>query len=170
VSAPVADPRLGAVSDVGPADRDLPDGPINWLTLGPAEARSAFLDLNRWVNFVRVAYGLPAAVIPPFWHRHDELIWELSALHLHWLNAYHPDAPLSAPTHWHHDFAVARVRLREWVATNGTRLDRDRPTRVTAWPGEAPAAVAGEVVISDRDEDFRNFLHEDYLQRQRTHG
>jgi hypothetical protein len=170
VSARVADAGLGAVSDVGPADRDLPDGPINWLTLGPAEARSAFLDLNRWVNFVRVAYGLPATVIPPFWHRHDELIWELSALHLHWLNAYHPDAPLSAPAHWHHDFAAARVRLREWVATNGTRLDRDRPTRVTAWPGEAPAAVAGEVVISDRDEDFRNFLHADYLQRQRTHG
>lgn len=163
----MSEPRLAAKSEFGPVDRDLPDGPINWLILGPEEARSAFLDLNRWVNFVRVAYGLPPTVIPPFWHRHDELIWELSAMHLHWLNAYHPDAPLSAPAQWHHDFAAARSRLREWVATNGTRLDRDRPTRVTAWPGEAPVAVAAEVLISDRNEDFQHFLQEDYLQRQR---
>ena len=70
VSEPVAEPRLAAVSDFGPADRDLPDGPINWLTLGPDEARSAFLDLNRWVNFVRVAlraaaHGDPAVLAPP---------------------------------------------------------------------------------------------------------
>ena len=163
----MSEPRFATVSGLDPDDRDLPDGPINWLTLGPEEARSAFLDLNRWVNFVRVAYGLPPTVIPPFWHRHDELIWELSALHQHWLNAYHPDAPLSAPAHWHHDFAAARVRLREWVATNGTRLDRDRPTRVAAWPGEPSVASPGEVAITDRDEDFRNFLQEDVLQRQR---
>ena len=164
----MSEPRLAAAPGFGPADQDLPDGPINWLTLGPEEARSAFLDLNRWVNFVRVAYGLPPAVIPPFWHRHDEMIWELSALHQHWLNAYHPDAPLSAPAHWHHDFAAARVRLREWVATNGTRLDRDRPTRVTAWPGEPSDTSRGEVEITDRDRDFRNFLQEDFLQRQRA--
>ena len=164
----MSEPRLAPVSGLGPADQDLPDGPINWLTLGPEEARSAFLDLNRWVNFVRVAYGLPPTVIPPFWHRHDEMIWELSALHHHWLNAYHPDAPLSAPAHWHHDFAAARVRLREWVAINGTRLDRDRPTRVTAWPGEPPVTNRGEVEITDRDEDFRKFLQEDFVQRERT--
>jgi hypothetical protein len=166
----VSAPRLTAASDFDPANRDLPNGPIDWLALGPEEARCAFIDLNRWVNFLRVAYGLPPTIIPPFWHRHDELIWELSALHLHWLNSYHPDAPLSAPNHWHHDFAAARVRLREWVATNGTRLDRDRPTRVTAWPGEPPVAVAGEVVITNRDEDFRKFLQEDFLQRQRHGG
>lgn len=34
----------------------------------------------------------PVAVIPPFWHRHPELVWELSALHLHWLCAYDPEA------------------------------------------------------------------------------
>jgi hypothetical protein len=161
-------PQLAPVSGLGPADQDLPDGPINWLTLGPEEARSAFLDLNRWVNFVRVAYGLPPTVIPPFWHRHDEMIWELSALHQHWLNTYHPDSPLSAPAHWHHDFAAARVRLREWVAINGTRLDRDRPTRVTAWPGEPPVTSRGEVEITDREEDFRKFLQEDFVQRERA--
>jgi hypothetical protein len=115
----VSEPRLAVPSDVGPSDQDLPESPINWLTLGPEEARSAFLDLNHWVDFVRTTYGLPPTVIPPLWHRHDELIWELSALHQHWLNAYHRDAPLSAPANWHHDFSLARERLREWVATNG---------------------------------------------------
>jgi hypothetical protein len=162
----VTEPRLAAVSDVGPADQDLPESPINWLTLGPEEARSAFHDLNHWVNFVRTTYGLAPTVIPPLWHRHDELIWELSALHQHWLNAYHRDAPLSAPAHWHHDFSLARERLREWVATSGTRLDRDRPTRVAAWPGEPPVSSPGEVAITDRDEDFRDFLQEDFVQRQ----
>lgn len=160
-------PPVAATTASGPADRDIPESPINWLALGPREARSAFIDLDRWVNFLRVAYGLPPAIVPPFWHRHDELIWELSALHLDWLNSYHPDAPLSAPNHWHQDFAAARVRLREWVATTGTRLDRDRPTRVTAWPGEPVARVAGEVAITNRDADFRRFLDEDLEQRQR---
>lgn len=165
-SWPEAEPGNG----LGSADSEVPDGPINWLTLGPEEARSALLDLNRWVDFVRVAYGLPPTVIPPFWHRHDELIWELSALHLHWLNAYDPHASLSSPSHWHSDFAAARLRLRDWVATNGTRLDRDRPTRVTAWPGEPPYAVTSELEIANREDDFRDFLHEDFLQRQRRSG
>nr|WP_246377731.1 hypothetical protein [Nocardioides ginsengisegetis] len=146
--------------------RDIPDSPINWLLLSADEARSELLDLDRWVTFLRVAYGLPPTIVPPSWHRHDELIWELSALHLHWLNSYHPDAPLSAPNHWHQDFAAARVRLREWVATNGARLDRDRPTRVTPWPGERPAAVGGEVEVVDRAEDFRRFLEEDFEKRR----
>ena len=46
--------------------------------------------------------------------------------------ARHQPAPLG----WHRDFADARQRLRDWVAASGTRLDRDRPTRQTAWPGE----------------------------------
>lgn len=147
------------------ADQDLPIGPINWLTLGADEAHAAFLDLDNWVHFIRVAYGLPPTIVPPFWHRHDELIWELSALHLYWLNSYHHDSPLSAPAHWHHDFAAARVRLREWVANSGTRVDRDRPTRVTAWPGEPVDAVAAEILMTNREKDFHAFLLEDYRQR-----
>lgn len=154
------------MSGFAPADPDIPQSPINWLTMGPEEARSAFLDLDRWVTFLRLAYGLPATIVPPMWHRHDELIWELSALHLHWLNSYHPDAPLSGPLNWHQDFAASRVRLREWVSTSGARLDRDRPTRVTAWPGEQPSPSTGEVTITDREEDFQRFLDEDSAQRQ----
>src|SRR3546814_7097678 len=57
-------------------------------------------------------------------------------LHLHWLCAYDPNQNGSAPLGWHRDFADARLRLRDWVATCGTRLDRDRPTRQATWPGE----------------------------------
>lgn len=63
-------------------------------------------------------------MIPPFWHRHDELVWELSALHLHWLCTYHPEQDGYEPFGWHRDFADARARLRKWVAASATRLTR----------------------------------------------
>jgi hypothetical protein len=162
-----------ADSDSNVADRlpyPLPgtDGdvrPINWLTLSAEDAEAEFLDLNRWVDWLRRAYGLPPTVLPPLWHRHDELIWELSALHTHWLNSYHPDASPSAPLAWHRDFADTRNRLREWIAICGTRLDRDRPTRQTAWPGEPPAEPAPESIIANRDEDFVAFLLDDVNSR-----
>ena len=65
-----------------------PPHPINWNLLGPEDMEAEWLELNRWVHWLRRTYGLPAAVIPPFWHHHTELLWELSALHLHWLCCY----------------------------------------------------------------------------------
>ena len=146
---------------------DEPLGPINWNLLSADEAHAEWLDLNAWVHWLRRTYGLPPTVIPPYWHRHDELIWELSALHTHWLNAYDPDGSPSGPIAWHRDFAEARTRLREWVSTAGTRLDRDRPTRRTAWPGEQPAQPAPEVVIEDREADFVRFVVDDLAARRR---
>ncbi|MGR3558458.1 hypothetical protein, partial [Pseudooceanicola nanhaiensis] len=64
------------------------------------------------------------------------------------------------------DFAEARQRLRDWVAASGTRLDRDRPTRQTAWPGEEPADPVEDIVIPDRAEDFRAFVEADVARRQ----
>lgn len=121
-------------------EMSLPDPPrpINWNLLSADDAEAEWLELNAWVNWLRRTYGLPAAIIPPYWHRHPELVWELSALHLHWLGAYDPEQNGSAPLGWHRDFADARERLREWAAASGTRLDRDRPTRQTLWPGEDP--------------------------------
>lgn len=113
----------------GEDDESAPPHPVNWYLLRADELEAEWYALNRWVETLRRTYGLPASVIPPFWHRHDELRWELSALHLHWLCAYHPEQDGSAPFGWHRDFADARQRLREWVAASGTRLDRDRPTR-----------------------------------------
>lgn len=52
----------------------------------------------------------------------------------------------------------ARQRLRDWVAASGTRLDRDRPTRQTTWPGEEPAPHVEDIVIEDRDDEFTDFV------------
>jgi hypothetical protein len=143
-----------------------PPHPINWNLLTADEAETEWVELNRWVNWLRRTYGLPASVVPPLWHRHPELVWELSALHLHWLCAYDPDQHGSAPLGWHRDFADARQRLRDWIATSGTRLERDRPTRLTSWPGESPAASVEDAVIDDRDEDFVQFVLDDVRSRQ----
>ena len=131
-----------------------PPHPVNWHLLRADPLEKEWYALNRWVETLRRTYGLPASVIPPMWHRHPELLWELSALHLHWLCAYHPEQDGSAPFGWHRDFADARARLREWVASSGTRLDRDRPTRQTTWPGEDPADPVEDVFVADRDQDF----------------
>ena len=60
-----------------------PPHPINWNLRTADEAEAEWLELNAWVRWLRHTYGLAAAVIPPSWHRHPELVWELSALHLH---------------------------------------------------------------------------------------
>ena len=146
---------------------DEPPHPINWNLLTAYEAESEWFELNRWVNWLRHTYGLPASVIPPFWHRHPELVWELSALHLHWLCAYDPDQHGSAPLGWHRDFDDARQRLHDWVAISGTRLDRDRTTRQSPWPGDAPANPVDDVIIPDRDADFIQFVTDDVGRRWR---
>lgn len=143
-----------------------PPGPINWNLLTADEAENAWLELNQWVNWLRSTYGLPTSVIPPMWHRHSELHWELSALHTHWLNAFDPQQNGSAPIGWHRDFADTRQRLRDWVAASGTRLDRDRPTRQTIWPGEDDAAPIEDTPIENRDEDFVAFVIADVERRR----
>jgi hypothetical protein len=145
-----------------------PPHPINWNLLTAAEAEVEWVELNRWVNWLRRTYGLPASVVPPLWHRHPELVWELSALHLHWLCAYDPDQHGSAPFGWHRDFADARQRLRDWVAMSGTRLDRDRPTRLASWPGEQAADAVEDAPIIDRDRDFVQLVVEDVSRRRRA--
>lgn len=145
-----------------------PPHPINWNLLTAGEAEEEWLALNKWVDWLRHTYGLPASVIPPFWHRHPELVWELSALHLHWLCAYDPDEKGSAPLGWHREFAEARGRLRDWVAASGTRLDRDRHTRQTAWPGENPAKPIEDQIIEDRNQDFVQFVFNDVAARRQA--
>ncbi|WP_396654758.1 MULTISPECIES: hypothetical protein [unclassified Microbacterium] len=143
-----------------------PPHPINWNLLSAEDAEAEWLELNRWVDWLRHTYGLPASVVPPAWHMHPELLWELSALHLHWLCAYDPDQNGSAPLGWHRDFADARQRLREWVAASGTKLDHDRPTRQTVWPGEEPAGPIEDIPIIDRDAEFVEFVMADAQARR----
>lgn len=161
----------------GPADEydgsvepDLGDripSAINWNLLDAAEAEAEWRDLDNWVHWLKSTFGLPPAIVPPYWHRHDELIWELSALHTHFLACFEETASPSAPIAWMRDFADARHRLSDWVALCGTRLGRDRPTRQTAWPGEHAAANSQEVEIYDRAADFEEFLRADIGHRQR---
>ena len=148
-------------------DDDRPLHPINWNLLTADEALAEWMDLDYWVDWLRRSFGLPPAVVPPLWHRHDELVWELSALHTHWLNAYDSEGTPSGPIGWLRDFAEARSRLREWVSLSGTRLDRDRPTRQTAWPGEEPSESSPEVEIVDRKADFYRFVFDDVAARRR---
>lgn len=157
--------------DAGPADLlgfEVPEPvrPIDWNRLTADEAAAEWRDLDKWIDWLRRTYGLPATVIPPYWHRHDELVWELSALHTHWRACYDPNAHGSAPLQWHHDFAEARARLREWVSTSGTRIDRDRPTRQTIWPGESATPVTAESAITDRRGNFEQFLLDDAVARE----
>jgi hypothetical protein len=140
---------------------------INWNLLDADEARAEWRDLDAWVRWLKTTFGLPPSIVPPNWHRHDELIWELSALHTHFLACYDETASPSAPISWMRDFADARHRLRDWVAQCGTRLDRDRPTRQAAWPGEPSPAPAAEVEIRDRSADFEDFVRADVLRRAR---
>lgn len=95
-------------------------------------------------------------------------MWELSALHLHWLGAYDPEQNASAAIGWHRDFADTRARLRDWVAASGTRLDRDRPTRQAVWPGEEPAEPVEENAIADRGAEFEAFVTAEVAQRQQA--
>ncbi len=74
----------------------------------------------------------------------------------------------SAPIGWHRDFADARQRLRDWVAACGTRLDRDRPTRQTTWPGEAPRPAIEDRAITNRDEEFVQFVIDQVNVRQQA--
>lgn len=150
------------------ADVSEPPHPVNWNLLTAHELEQEWLALNRWVDWLRHTYGLPASVVPPFWHHHPELVWELSALHLHWLCAYDAEQNGSAPHGWHRDFADTRNRLRDWVAACGTRLDRDRPTRQTTWPGEDPAPPVEDIVIADRDEEFVEWVQADVRRRQQA--
>lgn len=156
---------------IGPPDEDLllpePPHPVNWNLLGAEEAQGEWHALNEWVNWLRHTYGLPVTIIPPYWHRHPELVWELSALHLHWLCSYDPEQAGSAAIGWHADFAAAQERLRDWAAIAGTKLDRDRPTRQTVWPGESPAAAQEERPILNRYEDFAQLIEDDVTARRK---
>lgn len=54
------------------------------------------------------------------------------------------------------------------MAASGTRLDRDRPTRQTVWPGEDPAPPVEDIMIADRDEEFVEWVQADVRRRQQA--
>ncbi|PDQ34446.1 MAG: hypothetical protein B5766_10960 [Candidatus Lumbricidophila eiseniae] len=42
---------------------------VNWRTLSAADAEAEWLELNAWIDWLRLEYDLSATVIPPYWHR-----------------------------------------------------------------------------------------------------
>ncbi|WGH89967.1 hypothetical protein QDX23_07420 [Auritidibacter ignavus] len=92
---------------------------INWTKLSPEDLEHGLFELNRFVD----------------WHRHWEMIWDLSALRQQWFVCCNAQAKGNMGIVFHTEFAAARERLRDWVTIFGTRLDRDRATRITEWPG-----------------------------------
>lgn len=45
----------------GPEEATAPPRPINWNLLTSHDLEQELLALNRWVNWLRVEYGLPAS-------------------------------------------------------------------------------------------------------------
>jgi hypothetical protein len=143
-----------------------PPKPADWDRMCATDLEAEWLILDRWVHWLRRTYGLPATVIPPLWHRHPELVWELSALHFQWVGAYRGAPMHSAPLGWHRDFAETIQRLRAWTSTCGSRLDSDRPTRQTRWPGEDPQEDDKvERAIIDRARDFDDHVTDQVVRR-----
>lgn len=97
-------------------------------------------------------------------------IERLSALRQHWLTCYDQQAKGNMGVVFHNDFAAARERLRDWVSISGTRLDRDRATRITPWPGGeeegwTPPDVT-EHQVAGRTDDFLAFVDEQVAARR----
>jgi hypothetical protein len=166
------DGMLGAVeaaSDAGllPQPGPEPVVPINWNTLDAALAEQEWWQLDAFVYWLRDDFGLTPQELPPMWHRHTELVWELSALRTAWLAAHAEDAHAGSPLMWLRDLGDSRRRLRDWVQRCGTTLTHDRPTRRTTWPGEDPATSPAEAAIADRATDFAVFVADDVARRRR---
>ena len=124
-------------------------------------------DLDAWVDWLRAhlrpaADGDPAVVASP--RRAD--LGTLGAAHR---TGSTPTTPTAHPRLRWRGIATspsARNRLREWVSLCGTRLDRDRPTRQTAWPGEAPYEPASRSRSSTATPTSRAFVAEDVAARR----
>ncbi|MFI8528153.1 hypothetical protein ACIGB8_27085 [Promicromonospora sukumoe] len=158
-----------------PSDPDLllpaepePVVPINWNTLDAERAEQEWWQLDGFVYWLRDDFGLTPQELPPMWHRHPELVWELSALRTSWLAGHAEDAHPGSPLMWLRDLGDARRRLRDWVQRCGTTLTEDRATRRTTWPGEDPAPSPTPVVVTDRAADFAIFVADDVAQRRQV--
>ncbi|MFE7503835.1 hypothetical protein [Promicromonospora sp. NPDC057488] len=170
-------PTIRAAASPGgaatPSDADLllpaepePVMPINWNTLDADRAEHEWWQLDAFVYWLRDDFGLTPQELPPIWHRHPELVWELSALRTSWLAGHAEDAHPGSPLMWLRDLGDTRRRLRDWVQRCGTTLAEDRPTRRTTWPGEDPAPSPVPVAVTDRAADFAAFVTDDVARRR----
>ncbi|PUB20902.1 hypothetical protein C8K30_115113 [Promicromonospora sp. AC04] len=158
----------GGASDPGllPEAEAEPVVPVNWNTLDADRAEQEWWQLDGFVYWLRDDFGLTPQELPPLWHRHTELVWELSALRTAWLAAHTEDAHPGSPLMWLRDLGDSRRRLRDWVQRCGTTLTEDRPTRRTTWPGEEASKSPAPVAVTDRAADFAVFVTDDVARRR----
>jgi hypothetical protein len=158
----------GGAADQGLLPEAEPDPvvPVNWNTLDADRAEQEWWQLDAFVYWLRDDFGLTPQELPPLWHRHTELVWELSALRTSWLAAHTEDAHPGSPLMWLRDLGDSRRRLRDWVQRCGTTLTEDRPTRRTTWPGEQSATSPAPVAVTDRAADFAVFVTDDVARRR----
>ena len=147
---------------------ERPPEPINWNLLDAEDAELEWHDLDAWVTWLKITFGLPPSIVPPYWHRHDELVWELSALHTHWLSCYHETASPSAPIAWMRDFADARTGCGTGSRSAAPASTATaRPARRSG-PARTAVELGGEIAIADRQRDFEEFVRADVLRRRRA--
>lgn len=166
-----AAPDPGGAATPSEADLLLPAEPepvvpINWNTLDADRAEQEWWQLDAFVYWLRDDFGLTPQELPPMWHRHPELVWELSALRTSWLAGHAEDAHPGSPLMWLRDLSDSRRRLRDWVQRCGTTLTEDRSTRRTTWPGEQAATSPVPVTVGDRTADFAVFVADDVALRR----
>jgi hypothetical protein len=72
-----------------------------WRTLGPRGQEELWEQLTAWVDWIRARYPLSRR-IPACWAEHPEIVEELTALWLAWVQAYETDdPPLTSAADWH---------------------------------------------------------------------
>lgn len=122
------------VPEPDPTDQDKTQrafaaSPVRWDTLTAAETVAHLRQLNVWLTWLTGRYALDHRTIPGCWREHGALVEELAALHTAWLSAYAITSPGGAPLAWHAAFAIARIRLSDWVARTGCRPGEHRQSK-----------------------------------------
>lgn len=129
-----------------------PPHPVNWNLLTAEEAAGEWVELDKWVTWLRHTYGLPASVVPPFWHRHPELVWDLSVcdragltgLHFHELRHTFATLALESRALTMYELSVAMGHESEAVTNKvyAHLRKRDYSTHRAAFSAHIAAAVA----------------------------
>lgn len=110
-----------------------------WRTLGTRGQEELWQQLTSWVAWIRCRYPLSRR-IPECWPQHPEIVEELTALWLAWVQAYETsDAPLTSGADWHDRWLPGLLHRLEHgpFALDCSTAHHPRPT--TAYATRVPA-------------------------------
>ena len=125
--------------DMAGADAAARSGPaeavggfsVNWRQLDDNQARTEWIVLRAWVEWLTVRYHLPISMVPNCWWQHAALVEELSALHAAHQAAFDETDAGFGPLNWHERFATAQPRLTR--AYGGGCSNGHDPLRPRSW-------------------------------------